>query len=68
MAADLHHVFDQSLDCLIFAEFSLKTLTKSIDDRLGKRLSCALRQRPRQAIGSWVLDAKGIVPRLLLST
>jgi hypothetical protein len=41
MAADLHHVFDQSLDCLLFAEFSLKTLTKSIDDRLGKRLLCA---------------------------
>ena len=66
MAADLHHVFDQSLDCLLFAEFSLKTLTKSIDDRLGKRLSCALRQRLRQAIGSWVLDAKGHTPIVYL--
>jgi hypothetical protein len=59
MAADLHHVLDQSLDCLLFAEFSLKTLTKSIDDRLGKRLSCVLR---------WSLMLRGIVPRLLLST
>ena len=39
MAADLHHILDQTLDCLFFAQFSFKAFAKGIDDGLSERLA-----------------------------
>jgi hypothetical protein len=45
--ADLHHIFDETLDCLLFPLFSLKTFAKRINYSLGQRFSGALRERSR---------------------
>jgi hypothetical protein len=47
VAADVHDVLDQTLDQLVFTQFPFETLAKRVNDRLGERLTGALRQRSR---------------------
>jgi hypothetical protein len=42
VTADLHHILDQTLDCLFFAQFSFKAFAEGIDDGLSERLASAL--------------------------
>jgi hypothetical protein len=44
VAADFHHILDQTLDCLFFAQFSFEAFAKGIDNGLGESLTGALRQ------------------------
>jgi hypothetical protein len=44
VAADFHHVLDQTLDRLVFAQFSLEAFAKRANYGLGQCLSAALRQ------------------------
>jgi hypothetical protein len=39
VAADFHHVLDQTLDRLVFVQFSLKAFLKCFNYSLGQRLS-----------------------------
>jgi hypothetical protein len=45
--ADLHHVFDQTLDRLLLPFLSLKAFAKRINYGLGQGFSGSLRQRSR---------------------
>jgi hypothetical protein len=47
MPADVHHVFNETLDRLLFPLFSLKTFAKRIYYGLGQRFSGALRKHSR---------------------
>jgi hypothetical protein len=58
VAADFHHVLDQTLDRLVCAQFSFKALAKRVNNGLGQRLSCALSQRSRQPISIGISDAE----------
>jgi hypothetical protein len=42
VAADLHHILDQILDRLVFAQLSVKAFAKPVNYRLGQCLACAL--------------------------
>ena len=62
VAADLHHVLNQTLDRLLFVQFSLKAFAKRFNYGLGQRLSCSLGQGARQPISIRILNTKGHLP------
>jgi hypothetical protein len=45
--ADFHHVFDKTLDRLLFSLFPLKTFAKRINHRSGQRFTGAPGERSR---------------------